>query len=84
MPSVQNPGRKGTGIPSEPDVNARHRLPATSSTCENAIVASTKYGPRSRLERYPMRRPMMVATSAPVTRPSHGDNPQRTPKIAAP
>ena len=42
MPSVQKPGRKGTGMPSEPEVKPRQRLATMSSTCENAIVASTK------------------------------------------
>jgi hypothetical protein len=29
-------------MPSEPAVKARQRLPPMSSTCENAMVASTK------------------------------------------
>jgi len=42
MPRVQNPGRKGTGMPSEPEVKPRQRLATISSTCENAMVASAK------------------------------------------
>ncbi len=70
-------------MPSEPAVKPRQRLPTTSSTCENAIVASTKYGPRSRFERYPMTSPTAVATTAPTTRPSHGDSVQRVASSAA-
>ncbi len=42
MPSVQKPGRNGTGMPSEPAVKPLSRLAAISSTCESAIVAMTK------------------------------------------
>ena len=48
---MAKPGRKGTGMPSEPEVNARQRLATMSSTCEKAIVDSAKYGPLSRLDR---------------------------------
>ena len=62
MPSVQKPGRKGTGTPSDPAVKARQRLATMSNTCEKAIVASTKYGSRSRLLRKPMMHPHTVAS----------------------
>ena len=83
MLSVQNPGRNGTGMPSEPDVNPRSRLAVSSKTCENAIVASTKYGPRSRLLRNPITTPVAVATIAPTTRPIHGEIAHFVPSSAA-
>jgi hypothetical protein len=54
-----------------------------SNTCEKAIVASTKYGPRSRLLRKPMMHPNAVASAAPTRSPSHGDSPHRVPRSAA-
>ncbi len=83
MPSVQKPGRKGTGMPSDPDVKARQRLATMSSTWEKAIVASTKYGPRSRLLRKPRMKPNAVASAAPTSSPIQGEIPQRVPRSAA-
>ena len=70
-------------MPSEPAVKPRQRLAPIKSTCENAIVASTKYGPRSRFERKPMANPVAIAMSAPMTMPIHGEIPQRVPHSAA-
>jgi hypothetical protein len=83
MPSVQNPGRNGTGIPSEPAVKPRQRLAPSSSTCETAIVAMTKYGPRSRFARKPMTVPAALAKAAPIATPNHGEMFQRTAQSAA-
>ena len=83
MPRLQKPGRKGTGMPSDPDVKAFNRLAAISSTCESAMVAITKYGPRSRLERKPITRPVTIATAAPISNPIHGEMPQVVPESAA-
>src|SRR5262245_45362934 len=82
MPSVQKPGRKGTGMPSDPDVNPRHRLATIKSTCEKAIVASTKYGPRSRLLRNPITNPTETASATPTTSPIHGETFHLVPSSA--
>jgi hypothetical protein len=41
-PRVQKPGLKGTGTPSDPAVNVRHRLATMRRTCEKAMVARAK------------------------------------------
>ena len=83
MPSVQKPGWNGTGMPSEPEVKPRQRLAPISSTCETAMVAMTKYGPRSRLDRKPMMNPDTLAMPAPITTPNHGETPHLVPASAA-
>ena len=83
MPSVQNPARNGTGMPSEPAVKPRQRAAPRRSTCDTAIVAMTKYGPRRRFARKPMTVPAAVARPAPIARPYQGEMFQRTPQSAA-
>ncbi len=70
-------------MPSEPEVNPRHRLPAMRKTWENAMVARTKYGPRSRLLRKPMSTPMDTASAAPTTSAIQGETLHLVPRSAA-
>ena len=71
-PSVQNPGRNGTGTPSEPAVKPRQRLATILRTSAKAIVESAKYGPRSRLERYPIIPPAPIESTTPAASPTQG------------
>jgi len=82
-PSVAKPGRKGTGIPSPPAVKPRQRLTPMSSTWENAMVDSAKYGPLSRLDRKPMTNPAPIEITTPTSIPSHGPRPNRVTISAA-
>ena len=70
-------------MPSDPAVKPRQRLATIRRTWENAIVARTKYGPRSRLLRYPITRPAPVDSTAPSTSPIHGEMSHLEPSRAA-
>ena len=70
-------------MPSEPEVKPRQRLAPMSSTCENAIVASTKYGPAQPVREEADDVPAAVASRGADEQPNHGEMFQRTPQSAA-